>query len=55
LFAGGPVSEVFPGDELLEMQGQRLAGMMRLEAWNLIKKLPSGPVEVLLHRPHQPH
>ncbi|XP_039535565.1 uncharacterized protein si:dkey-92i15.4 [Pimephales promelas] len=55
IFRGGPVSEVFPGDELLEMQGQRLAGMMRLEAWNLIKKLPSGPVEVLLHRPHQPH
>lgn len=55
LFPGGPVSEVLPGDELLEVQGQSLAGMMRLEAWNLIKKLPSGPVEVLLHRPHQPH
>ncbi|CAM4699981.1 unnamed protein product [Leuciscus chuanchicus] len=54
IFLGGPVSEVFPGDELLEVQGQSLAGMMRLEAWNLIKKLPSGPVEVLLHRPHQP-
>ncbi|XP_067260618.1 uro-adherence factor A [Chanodichthys erythropterus] len=54
IFRGGPVSEVFPGDELLEVQGQSLAGMMRLEAWNLIKKLPSGPVEVLLHRPHQP-
>ncbi|XP_056123736.1 homeobox-like protein HDP1 [Rhinichthys klamathensis goyatoka] len=54
IFRVGPVSEVFPGDELLEVQGQSLAGMMRLEAWNLIKKLPSGPVEVLLHRPHQP-
>ncbi|KAK7147496.1 hypothetical protein R3I94_010123 [Phoxinus phoxinus] len=54
IFRGGPVSELFPGDELLEVQGQSLVGMMRLEAWNLIKKLPSGPVEVLLHRPHQP-
>ncbi|XP_067304909.1 dentin sialophosphoprotein isoform X2 [Pseudorasbora parva] len=55
IFRGGPVSEVFPGDELLEVQGRSLVGMMRLEAWNLIKKLPPGPVEVLLHRPHQPH
>ncbi|KAI2655299.1 Pro-interleukin-16 [Labeo rohita] len=54
IFRGGPANEVFPGDELLEVQGQSLVGMMRLEAWNLIKKLPSGPVEVLLHRPHQP-
>ncbi|XP_052475045.1 uncharacterized protein LOC128030974 [Carassius gibelio] len=51
IFRGGPVNEVFPGDELLEVQGQSLVGLMRLEAWSLIKKLPSGPVEVLLHRP----
>ncbi|XP_051576500.1 uncharacterized protein LOC127453830 isoform X2 [Myxocyprinus asiaticus] len=55
IFQGGPVSEVFPGDELLEIQGQSLLGMRRLEAWNLIKKLPPGPVEILLNRPHQPH
>uniref|UniRef100_A0A8C2AUD0 PDZ domain-containing protein n=1 Tax=Cyprinus carpio TaxID=7962 RepID=A0A8C2AUD0_CYPCA len=54
IFRGGPVNEVFPGDELLEVQGQSLVGLMRLEAWNLIKKLPPGPVEVLLHRPQQP-
>ncbi|XP_016376091.1 uncharacterized protein LOC107714676 isoform X1 [Sinocyclocheilus rhinocerous] len=54
IFRGGPVNEVFPGDELLGVQGQSLVGMMRLEAWNLIKKLPPGPVEVLLHRPQQP-
>uniref|UniRef100_A0A8C1R712 Si:dkey-92i15.4 n=1 Tax=Cyprinus carpio TaxID=7962 RepID=A0A8C1R712_CYPCA len=54
IFRGGPVKEVFPGDELLEVQGQSLVGMMRLEAWSLIKKLPPGPVEVLLHRPQQP-
>ncbi|XP_016387773.1 uncharacterized protein LOC107723583 [Sinocyclocheilus rhinocerous] len=54
IFRGGPVNEVFPGDELLEVQGQSLVGMMRLEAWSLIKKLPPGPVDVLLHRPQQP-
>ncbi|XP_051999816.1 uncharacterized protein si:dkey-92i15.4 [Xyrauchen texanus] len=55
IFQGGPDSEVFPGDELLEVQGQSLLGMRRLDAWKLIKKLPPGPVEVLLNRPHQPH
>lgn len=55
IFQGGPVNKVFPGDELLEVQGQSLMGMMRLEAWNLIRRLPPGPVEVLLHRPNQPY
>ncbi|KAB5587113.1 hypothetical protein PHYPO_G00009180 [Pangasianodon hypophthalmus] len=53
LFQGGPVGKVFPGDELLEVEGQRLEGLRRLEVWHLIKRLPSGPVEVLLQRPHQ--
>ncbi|XP_036449984.1 uncharacterized protein si:dkey-92i15.4 isoform X2 [Colossoma macropomum] len=55
LFQGGPVGKLCPGDELLEIEGQSLGGLRRLEAWNLIKKLPPGPVEVLLHRPHLPH
>ncbi|KAL7875141.1 hypothetical protein SRHO_G00061110 [Serrasalmus rhombeus] len=54
LFQGGPIGKLCPGDELLEIQGQSLGGLRRLEAWNLIKKLPPGPVEVLLHRPHLP-
>ncbi|KAI4880952.1 hypothetical protein NFI96_019597, partial [Prochilodus magdalenae] len=54
VFQGGPISTVFPGDELLEVQGQRLDGLRRLEAWNLIKRLPPGPVDMLLHRPHLP-
>ncbi|KAM9488733.1 uncharacterized protein Hap1MRO34_005599 isoform 1-T5 [Clarias gariepinus] len=51
LFQGGPVGKVFPGDELLEVEGQSLQGLRRLEVWNLIKRLPPGPVEVLLQRP----
>ncbi|KAF4088519.1 hypothetical protein AMELA_G00083000 [Ameiurus melas] len=53
LFQGGPDGKVFPGDELLEVEGQRLEGLRRLEVWHLIKRLPPGPVEVLLQRPHQ--
>ncbi|XP_061117448.1 uncharacterized protein si:dkey-92i15.4 [Conger conger] len=54
LFQGGPVEDVFPGDELLEVEGQGMQGLRRLEAWNLIKKLPPGPVEVVLNRPFRP-
>ncbi|KAG7335764.1 hypothetical protein KOW79_000457 [Hemibagrus wyckioides] len=53
LFQGGPVGKVFPGDELLEVEGQSLEGLRRLEVWHLIKRLPPGPVEVLLQRAHQ--
>ncbi|XP_027008788.2 uncharacterized protein si:dkey-92i15.4 isoform X2 [Tachysurus fulvidraco] len=53
LFQGGPVGKVFPGDELLEVEGQSLEGLRRLEVWYLIKRLPPGPVEVLLQRAHQ--
>ncbi|XP_066538823.1 serine-rich adhesin for platelets isoform X2 [Hoplias malabaricus] len=54
LFQGGPVGKVYPGDEVVEVEGQSLKGLRRLEAWNLIKRLPPGPVEVLLYRPHLP-
>ncbi|KAL0985261.1 hypothetical protein UPYG_G00154700 [Umbra pygmaea] len=55
VFLGGPVSDVSPGDEVLEIQGVSLVGLRRLEAWNLIVKLPTGPVDVVLRRPHKPH
>ncbi|XP_076135919.1 uncharacterized protein LOC143118725 [Alosa pseudoharengus] len=55
LFQGGPVEDVRPGDEILEIEGHSMTGLMRLEAWQLIKKLPIGTVEVLLRRPSKPH
>ncbi|KPP79271.1 hypothetical protein Z043_101166 [Scleropages formosus] len=51
VFHGGPVSEVSSGDELLEIARHNLHGLRRLEVWSLIKKLPPGPVEVVLNRP----
>nr|XP_015224336.1 PREDICTED: pro-interleukin-16-like [Lepisosteus oculatus] len=51
VFPGGPVDQVLPGDEVLEVKGRSLRGLRRLEAWNWIKMLPPGPVEVLLQRP----
>ncbi|XP_056142389.1 uncharacterized protein si:dkey-92i15.4 [Lampris incognitus] len=54
IFQGGPVGSVCPGDELLEIQGVSMMGMRRLEAWTLIRRLPPGPVDVVLHRPLKP-
>lgn len=55
IFQGGPFEKVVPGDEMLEIDGVSLVGMRRLEAWTLIRRLPPGPVKVVLRRPPQPH
>uniref|UniRef100_A0AAV2MD18 PDZ domain-containing protein n=1 Tax=Knipowitschia caucasica TaxID=637954 RepID=A0AAV2MD18_KNICA len=53
IFQGGPFEKVLPGDEVLEVNGVSVVGMRRLEAWTLIRKLPPGPVSVVLRRnPH---
>ncbi|KAJ3597748.1 hypothetical protein NHX12_001265 [Muraenolepis orangiensis] len=51
VFQGGPVNQVIPGDEVVEIQGVNTTGMRRLEAWTLIRRLPPGPVDVILRRP----
>ncbi|KAM6935591.1 uncharacterized protein PEZ65_005931 [Lycodopsis pacificus] len=51
IFQGGPVGEVRPGDEVEEIEGMSVVGMRRLEAWTLIRRLPPGPVDVVLRRP----
>ncbi|KAM9310239.1 uncharacterized protein KZ484_026165 isoform 1-T2 [Pholidichthys leucotaenia] len=51
IFPGGPVNTVFPGDEVVEIQGKSVLGMRRLDAWKLIRGLPRGPVDVVLRRP----
>uniref|UniRef100_A0A3P9KM38 PDZ domain-containing protein n=1 Tax=Oryzias latipes TaxID=8090 RepID=A0A3P9KM38_ORYLA len=51
IFYGGPIDKVFPGDEVLEIDGMSMVAMRCLEAWNFIKKLPPGSVEVVLRRP----
>ncbi|XP_077430763.1 uncharacterized protein LOC144057282 [Vanacampus margaritifer] len=53
IFQGGPVDKISPGDEVIEIQGVSMVGMRRLEAWSLIRGLPSGPVDVVIHRPRK--
>ncbi|TWW79198.1 uncharacterized protein si:dkey-92i15.4 isoform X1 [Takifugu flavidus] len=53
IFQGGPVGQVCPGDEVLEIGGVSTMGMRRIEAWNLIRKLPAGPADLVLRRSQQ--
>ncbi|XP_061675410.1 uncharacterized protein si:dkey-92i15.4 [Syngnathoides biaculeatus] len=53
IFQGGPVDKISPGDEVMEIEGMSMVGMRRLEAWTLIRRLPSGPVDVVIRRPHK--
>ncbi|XP_054636621.1 pro-interleukin-16 isoform X2 [Dunckerocampus dactyliophorus] len=53
IFQGGPVDKICPGDEVMEIEGVSMVGMRRLEAWTLIRRLPSGPVDVIIRRPRK--
>ncbi|KAK1151628.1 pro-interleukin-16 [Acipenser oxyrinchus oxyrinchus] len=50
VFLGGPVEAVQPGDEILEVHGRSMLGMMRLEAWKWIRTLPAGPVTLVIRK-----
>lgn len=41
------------GDVLLQVQGISLQDKTRFEAWNLIKALPEGALELLIRRKQQ--
>lgn len=48
------MDKVFPGDEVLKIDGVSVTGMRRLDAWSLIRNLPPGPVDVVLCRSVKP-
>ncbi|XP_029430944.1 pro-interleukin-16 isoform X2 [Rhinatrema bivittatum] len=39
-----------PGDELLQLHTTSLLGLTRFEAWNVVKSLPEGPIQVTVKR-----
>ncbi|XP_077455187.1 uncharacterized protein LOC144073325 [Stigmatopora argus] len=53
IFQGGPVDKISPGDQVMQIEGMSMVGMRRLEAWSLIRRLPSGPVDVVIRRPRK--
>ena len=38
------------GDEILFVNHESVSSMTRTEAWNFLKKLPDGPVELVVRR-----
>ncbi|KAM9114143.1 uncharacterized protein ACDP82_018896 [Pangshura tecta] len=54
IFQGGPKDQLQPGDEVLQIGDRSLQGLTRLEAWQLIRALPMGPVQLLVRKNRKP-
>ncbi|CAH1153413.1 unnamed protein product [Phaedon cochleariae] len=53
IFTGGPADkcgELKVGDEIIKINEVKLANLSRIEAWNLMKRIPDGQVRVHIYR-----
>ncbi|XP_042660418.1 PDZ domain-containing protein 2 isoform X2 [Tyto alba] len=53
IFKGGAAEQsgnIETGDEILAVSGKSLLGLMHYDAWNIIKSVPEGPVQILIRK-----
>ncbi|KAM9367475.1 PDZ domain-containing protein 2 [Phaethornis superciliosus] len=53
IFKGGAAEQsgnIEAGDEILAVSGKSLLGLMHYDAWNIIKSVPEGPVQLLIRK-----
>ncbi|XP_048707623.2 PDZ domain-containing protein 2 isoform X3 [Caretta caretta] len=53
IFKGGAAEQagkIEAGDEIVAISGKSLLGLMHYDAWNIIKSVPEGPVQLLIRK-----